>query len=229
MNVDDYFHHIPAIEGRIRDLQPDCIIVGLGPSAWLLPWLDQSLLQDVRWFGANDCKKLWVDSPCPVQDIVVMDPPWFELDPRGERYKHIVESRPERLWIFRPRVPIWDAHLPDELRKRRLALDLKVYHQFSTIKNKEIPKLTEFPYAHIASTPTGSTTLAWSQGMRRIGVIGVDLLPGHHKLSRHAPLCNWFFGHVSAQARELDGCIVNLSPFSSVRSFEPDAIPARTT
>lgn len=212
MNLSLFPGALDEIERRIRELQPHAIVLGLGPSAWFMPQVDRKLLEGVRVWGMNDSFRIM-----PTDDLVVMDLPQRMLHPATVRGKAIVESRPKRLWLYCKHSLIWKDVLDKDTWDEHCEFDLTQYNWQKSVKAGIAPRLTDDPPAHILQSPTGITSLAWQQGARRIGVIGCDLLPGHHVQSHLEPAISWFFSHLSAQAALLGGRIVNLSPISQVK------------
>jgi hypothetical protein len=70
-------------------------------------------------------------------------------------------------------------------------------------------------------SPIGTLAIAWGDGSRRIGLIGVDLLPMHHRQSQNHDLHSWFVSHFGVQAKALGGAIVNLNPNSKLKGLDP--------
>lgn len=207
--------HIPEIEKRISDLNPHVIVCGLGPSAYLLNKLDKDLIKNIRLWGVNDFFKIM-----PCHDLTLMDSPVRELDPSGDRYKYIIQSKPERWWIYEQCHKSWSSLIGDNAKKN--SFDLTLWHpQQNRPPNQSVPLLQGRPYHHTIASPIGTIALAWGDGCRRIGFIGVDLLVDNHKLSNHNLWIKWFLKHFSKQAKKLNGSIVNLSPFSTV-GVHPD-------
>lgn len=225
-DLSHWTHHIPEIEKRIRDLKPHVIVCGLGPSAYLLNHLDQSLLANVRLWGVND---FWKIRPC--DDLTLMDPPGpgGELRPGSERHNWVLKAKPSRWWIYNHCDERWKKILPQATDVR--VFDLKLWLPGQPPPggpgSNPVPRLQDYPVNHTIASPVGTIAMAWRDGCRRIGFIGVDLLQGHHRLSQHAKWIKWFIKHFSHQARALDGAIVNLAPFSAAGSHpvEPEKKP----
>lgn len=208
-----YLQHIPKVEQMLAALRPDAIVCGMGPTAWLLPWIDQSLLSGVRLFGAHDgC------SIMPMDDLMLMDGPKNELHPGSIRHQRIVESRPKRLWIYEKIVAHWDAFLAPATKSIRTSVQLAVWHPQRTPPNSKF-KLEKDPIQTVAISPTGTTTLAWQQGCRRIAVIGVEMRKGEHKTCVYGRLVDGFFCAIAQQAKELGGAIWNVSPITALEGF----------
>lgn len=216
MRIDSYLKHIPVIEGWLREHKPDALVCGLGPTAWLLPWIDQSLLSGVRLWGChNACQIMNFD------DIVVMDSPVMELHPNTYRHGEIVKSRPKRLWIYRNNAPTWDPFLHPAVKSITQLVD------FAVLRPNQVPadlrkvkfKLEANPPHTTTVSPTGMTTLAWREGARRIGVLGVDLERNQHHAARWSVLIDHFMASVAEQAQGLGGSIINLSPVTSLVRF----------
>lgn len=221
--------HLPEIERRIRELKPHAIVCGLGPSAYLLPLLPPEVLAGVRIWGVND---FWRVMPC--HELILMDWAHIELAEGTTRYDWILKSKPERFWIYENRNKHTGETLPDHWRKRIPALkttpvktfDLVKWHPSNGFKADKggkptPPMLQGRPFHHAMMSPVGTLAIAWAEGFRRIGLIGVDLIPGHHRLSDEWQKLDWFLGHFGTQAKELNGTILNLSPFSSIKSLQP--------
>ena len=106
MNVDAYLGHVPAIEKSIADHKLDALVCGMGPTAWLLPWMDRSLIAPLRLWGCHDaCRVL------PMDDLVIMDSAVNALHPDTTRYAEIVKARPKRLWVYDRNWPSWNGRI----------------------------------------------------------------------------------------------------------------------
>jgi hypothetical protein len=214
-----FAQHIPEIEQRIRALKPHVIVCGLGPSAWLLPKVDQSLLDGVRIWGVND---FWKIAPC--HDLTVMDGPQGELHPSRDRHQWIVKAAPQRWWFFHSAWPGWKPKLPHAHESGRVTkFELTLWMPDKKPGMETVPMLQGRPYHHTMMSPIGSVAIAWGEGCRRIGILGMDLLPDHHRLSAHAKWVSWFLSQFAHQAGKLDGRIANLSPFSKLKLYDPEA------
>lgn len=232
MNLEHYLPHLPEIERRLRELKPHALVLGLGPSARMLPLLDQSLLEGVRIWGCND-----VESFQKVHDLVVFDGAQYELHPETDRHKAILASNPDRWWIYRT---AWEdgmhhAHVcwkgwkhllpPEQIEKVRVfdiyCIDKHPVNEFGSwpkpMLNAPIPN-------HALSSPTGMTTIAWREGARRIGLLGVDMIPGQKPITSRWQEVRWFFKHLSRQANEMFGKISQLSPFAFTQ-WECERVP----
>jgi hypothetical protein len=217
VRIDSYLKHIPTIEGWLREHKPDALVCGLGPTAWLLPWIDQSLLSGVRLWGCHNACQI-----AAMDDIVIMDPPIRELHPNTYRHGEIVKSRPKRLWLYRNNAPTWEPYLHPAVKSITRLVDFGVHSPNRTPADprKLKFKLESNPPHTTAISPTGMTTLAWREGARRIGVIGVDMEKASHHTYFFAPLVDHFFATIAQQAKDLGGMVVNLSPVSSLRAFK---------
>jgi hypothetical protein len=236
MRIEPYLEHIPEIERRIRLLKPDAIVIGLGPTGWLTPWLNQALLENARRFGVHDVFRI-----LPVDDLVIMDGPVEWLHERGDRFEWILKSRPKRWWFYdkawkndeieqRTGTPYWHKHLPKCVHDSVHIQPWKVWVpgmmptkvvDGNQVMNKdgfaldgEIPETT-------CMSPVGATTLAWHLGCRRIGVIGMDAIHADHPASRLAGMVNMAMRCFSKKATAAGGAIWNLSPISSITKFDP--------
>jgi hypothetical protein len=216
--VDHYLQHIPAVEAAIRAAKLDAIVMGLGPTAHLLPWIDQSLLHGVRLWGCND-----VGSIMAVDDLVIMDSPHQGLHPAMVRFATVVKSRPKRLWLHEPNAKYWKGLIPscmDSVTRHEPFDAFKPGHQPQFVDPRRLKFALEAkPLQTTCVSPTGTATLAWREGARRIGIIGADCLKGQHHTFKMAHIVDRFFCCVAEQAEQRGGCIVNLSPITSLRTF----------
>lgn len=213
MRVDDYLSHIPDIEEKIRALRPDAIVFGMGPTAWLLPWINQSLLRDVRLWGAHDA---WHILPC--DDLVIFDVPVRALHPITTRYECILRSRPRRLWAYERNWPSWDKHIHAAVKPNVRQVRFGVWSPAGVMPGAKF-KLDADPPHTLAISPTGCTTLAWREGARRIGVIGADMLADQTQTSSFVRIVDPFFSTIAEQAKAAGGAIWNLSPISALKRF----------
>ena len=226
MNIQPYVQHIPEIEKRIRDFRLDTIVLGLGPTAWLLPWLDQSLIANLRRIGGHDASKVM-----HCHDLLLLDLPVFALHPETDRFKTIINSRPERFfiyhknWVGNEQVKGWKEYWPKELTGITEIVDFDVWYPHDLGQRGAqgvVPILDGNPPPTSCVSPVGCVTTAWRRGSRRIGVIGMDMMPNHHKTFSFVPTVNWVFKHLRRRAVELGGEIVNLSPVSQIHKIQPD-------
>lgn len=238
MRVEPYLEFIPEIERRLRLLQPDALVIGCGPSSYLLPWISQKLIAEPRRFGVHDVFRI-----VPVDDLIIMDPPRDWLNPNGDRFRVIIESRPKRWWFYpqswtdpareaHDGIPYWHKQMPECTRS---AITIMNWQNFPP--NRMPVKADRASGRHVIDTdqftlladppqttslsPVGATTLAWHLGCRRIGVIGMDANQSSHPSFRLVPTVNKFMGTVARQAETLGGAIWNLSPISRVTKFNP--------
>lgn len=215
MNIAPYLKHLPTIEGWITEHRLDALVCGMGPTAWLLPWLDQKVLDGIRMFGCHDGCRIM-----PMHDLVVMDPPVRFLHPDTQRHQEIIKSRPRRLWVFEPNWAALQKFIPQALHSITTPLKWGVWRPDRVAKPHKTAFLLENDPPHtMAVSPTGMTTLAWRVGCRRIGVIGTDMMRDHHDSFRWCAQVDAFFVKMAQQAHERGGCVVNLSPITSLRSF----------
>lgn len=224
MNVDAYLGHVPAIEKLIADHKLDALVCGMGPTAWLLPWMDRSLIAPLRLWGCHDaCRVL------PMDDLVIMDSAVNALHPDTTRYAEVIKARPKRLWVYDRNWPSWNGRIHPSVVKVMKTVPWAVCDPRSAERTVAaqrtktfdcIPfKLEADPIQTTAISPTGMTTLAWREGCRRIGIIGVDMQKSHHHSYRSWPLVDSFFRKMAEQAHERGGCIMNLSPVTSLKGF----------
>lgn len=218
--LENYFHLVPQIEREIKELKLDSIILGLGPTGQLLPWIDRKVLGDIRVWSAHDAWRLW-----PVDDLLIMDPPQPPRLQQGtEAFNWVVRARPKRLWIFPEAKFLWGPHLHRPLLSVTQEVNFLVWQRGpheNNIHPQNWPKKPmledERPHTALIS-PTGLTTLAWREGCRRIGVLGMDMQTDHNTHGFAADV-DHFFCCIEPEAREKGGLIANLSPISSVAKF----------
>jgi hypothetical protein len=229
-DIAHFQHWVPGIEERLRNLRPHSVVCGLGPSSYLLPHIDQSLLAGVRIWGVND---FWRIRPC--NDLVLMDQPLLELDPHTIRYDWVIKSRPDRFWIYdgfcdpvlhqgKSLLETWKKAYGGELPAPHKVFQLTKWDTRKMPKKDgkvAAPQLQGRPYHHMMMSPVGTLSIAWGDGSRRIGLIGVDLLPMHHRQSQNLELHSWFVSHFGVQAKALGGAIVNLNPHSKLKGLDP--------
>lgn len=248
MNVDAYLRHVPTIEGWLAELRPDAIVWGMGPTAWLLPWIDQRLLAGVRMWTCHDGCRIM-----PAHDVALFDAPVMALHPDTTRFRHIVDCRPQRFWLMRPangnpglehthkqwlkalpeavrgictpqKFCVWDPNMPAVRIKPKLGRKVMtpLVRDGAQVVEDGKPVFLEHDEHTpdtIAVSPTGTTTLAWAQGARRIGVIGVDMMRDHHHTFKVSPQVDAFFVRCAEQANAAGGVIRNLSPVTSLERF----------
>lgn len=216
MNVGNYLHLVPEIEKKIVDNRLDSLVCGMGPTAWLLPFIQRKLLSELRVWGAHDACRIM-----PMDDLIIMDTPTNALHPDTTRHKHIVEGRPKRVWVYAPAFDRWK----DLLHKSMLSVTTSV--PWAVWKPERLPPDPRFKLVPpegrdlhtLAVSPTGTTTLAWREGCRRIGVIGVDMVKGHHHTYQWSAAVGRFFAKCAQHAHERGGAVVNLSPITSLKEF----------
>lgn len=215
-----WWSHLPEIERRIATFRPEAIVCGLGPSARLLAHVSPFLLTDVRIWGVNDFCSIM-----PCDDLVIMDSPLIPQSGlrkmRNERdvnprWQQVVDSRPKRWWLYKNVVEHWSTMLPEK-RDQRI-FDLRLWEWPRNIPDG-VPTIDHTPYDHTIASPIGTIAMAWGEGARRIGLIGVDLLidengrPQHH-MSMNKSQLSWFTSCFNYDMRKKGGEIRNLSPFS---------------
>lgn len=218
--LENHFHLVPQIEREIKELDLDCIVLALGSTGQLFPWIDRAVIGDRRVFGAHDIWRIW-----PVSDLLIMDPPQEpRLQPGSEAFNWVLRARPKRVWFFHEAFPIWEPYFHRPLLSVSQKVDYLVWQRGpdgNNIHPQDWPKgpLLEAPKMHTAMiSPTGMTTLAWREGCRRIGVLGMDCRTDHHTVG-YSNDVDFFFCQIAEQAAAAGGLIVNLSSISSIAKF----------
>jgi len=216
VNVGNYLQYVPEIEKKIVDNKLDSIVFGMGPTAWLLPYIQRSLLSGLRLWGAHDACRIM-----PADDLVIMDSPTNSLHPDTTRHRHIIDARPKRVWIYLPAHATWKALLHPSMHSVTEAVDWAVWKPECLPPDPRFKlEAPEHGRIHtLAVSPTGTTTLAWREGCRRIGVIGVDMVKGHHHTYQWSAAVARFFAKCAQHAHERGGAVVNLSPITSLKEF----------
>jgi hypothetical protein len=220
VNVSRYVGLIPKIEEWLRLAKLDTLVLGLGPTAWLARYVRRDLLRDIRMFGPHDVWRI-----LPVSDLVLMDTPASNhgvLGPDGERHATIVASRPERLWIYTPNIPEWDPYIHACMRPVIKPVQFTVWDVKQASTRSDF-RIGETQPGTMMVSPTGCTTLAWHQGCRRIGVLGMDMMPGHHHTGGDPcdlSLVDLFMCKIAQEAQAKGGAILNLSPITSLAAFK---------
>jgi len=228
MNVANHLHLVPEIEREIVDRKLDSLVIGLGPTGHLVPWISRKVLNGLRLWGCHDVYRIM-----PVDDLFIFDAPKDRLHPGGEAFKLILEARPKRLWFFEGNYRTWEPHLHHPMRSVVRKVPMMVWQRGPRGNNMQrMPKRADLladPVHTMWISPTGMTTTAWKEGCRRIGVIGVDCRKfEHHSYQWVKADLDPFFTHCAEQAHELGGVICNLSPISALENFRkwtPSAPP----
>lgn len=236
--LDRFLQYIPEIERRIRDNALDAIVWGIGPTAWLLPWMNPDLLKPLRkWTTHDGCRVM------PANDLLLLDTACRGLHPDTARYRCIVDSRPDRIWVFKGAwdsfkagpASEWRHHLHPDVQDRVRVQDFRVWDPRlppQTINPKlggTHPKTKEVVPDTCAISPAGACTLAWQEGCRRIGLIGVDMLPHHiHSSHQYRAQIDHFLSSIATRMHEAGGLLCNLSPITSLPRFSK-WIPSAST
>lgn len=219
MDLGNYYRYVEGIEREIVDQKLDSLVIGLGPTGWLVPWLDRKITSGLRLWGAHDIARI-----TEVDDLVIMDSPIASprLKIGTEALKYCVEARPKRLWLYKRNAKTWRPHIHKAMDSVKQEVDFFVYQNAKLNEGEENPEkfpLLEWnrPMTGLIS-PTGMTTLAWREGCRRIGIIGVEM-DLDHNTHAYRKQCDGWFVDLAEQAHEKGGVICNLSPVSQLRHF----------
>tara|TARA_R110000782_G_scaffold50647_5_gene109679 strand:- start:2388 stop:3161 length:774 start_codon:yes stop_codon:yes gene_type:complete len=219
VDIRNHLRHVPEIEKSIVDNKLDSLVLGLGPTAWLINWMDRKITRKLRLWGAHDIHRI-----IAVDDLVLMDSPEHSnrLRASTEALKYVVESRPKRLWLYKGNAAAWRTHLHHCMESVTKKQDFFVW-QAPRIKEGEVkPKCFKLewdrPHTGFVS-PVGCTTLAWQEGCRRIGVLGVEM-DNDHNTRDYRLHVDGFFTAMATQAHELGGCVTNLSPITTLKNFK---------
>lgn len=220
MNLLNHMKHVEQIERDIVDNKLDTLVMGMGPTARLLPWIDRKLLLGIRLWGCHDFFRVM-----PVDDLVLMDSP--NNSPRikmgSETMDIICNSRPKRLWMHQPNAWLWKPHLHRSMESVTEEVNFFVWHRPLFEGDEERPEkfMLEWPRPHCGYvSPLAATTLAWREGARRIGVLGVEMGPDHPNSFPNRQRVDEWFCEIAAQAHEKDGLIKNLSPITYLHKFK---------
>jgi hypothetical protein len=138
-----------------------------------------------------------------------------------EAYETVLRSRPKKIWVNSWWSEEWDRHLHFSVKSIVEPVHFWVWTHTHKNREQEPPKQWcmgwEDPHCAFIS-PLASSTLAWKQGRRRIGVIGVDMGPEHgtHGMLKHV---DHAFTMLAQSAHEQGGCCINLSPVTYLKHF----------
>lgn len=219
MDIRNHLRYVPEIEKSIVDNKLDSLVLGLGPTAWLVPWMDRKITSKLRLWGAHDVFRI-----IAVDDLVLFDTPNHSNRLRigTDALKHVVESRPKRLWLYKGNAKAWVPHLHHCMESVTREQEFFVWQKPKIKEGEERPKkfLLEWNRPHTGFvSPVGCATLAWQEGCRRIGVLGVEM-NSDHNTHAHRPHVDEFFCQMATQAHEKGGCVLNLSPITQLKNFK---------
>ena len=219
MNINNHLRHVEGIERAIVDQKIDTLVLGLGPTAWLVPWIDRKVIRDIRLWGAHDIERI-----TPVHDLVLFDSPARSnrLIVGTEAFDHIVNSRPDRLWLYDGNAKLWQPHMHYCMENVTTVQSFFVWQNQKLLEGEPHPErfLLEWNRPHTGYvSPIGCTTLAWKEGCRRIGVLGVEM-DIDHNTHGYRKIVDNYFTTMADQAHEKGGCIVNLSPITKLSQFK---------
>ena len=219
MDISPHLRHVPGIEKAIVDNKLDTLVLGLGPTAWLVPWIDRKILRDLRLWGAHDVHRI-----IPVDDLVLFDSPIHSsrLRPGTEALKITLASRPKRLWLYDGNAELWRPHLHYCMASVTKTESFFVWQNPHLHPGETAPKRfrLEWDRPHTGYiSPVGCTTLAWREGCRRIGVLGVEM-DNDHATHTMSPNVDVFFQAMANDAHELGGVVMNLSPITALKKFK---------
>lgn len=173
----------------------DIIVCGLAPRT-MNPF--SKIAKDYWTIGVNDCDRYFHPD-----HLVILDPPYRF---RGDRPDYICNTKAKTVWI----TPItkWkclEAH-PDRRALNTQRIDRPSY----TSLNQGIP--------HATTSPLVCCGLAHRLGAKRIGLIGVDLLPDHH-MHKKKDQVNRNFEKLAKLLREEGTILVNLCEGSELKTI----------
>lgn len=219
MNIHNHLRHVPTIEKAIVDNKLDTLVLGLGPTAWLVPWIDRKIMRGLRLWGAHDIERI-----IAVHDLVLFDSPVRSprIIPGTEAFNITVNSRPDRLWLYEGNAKLWQPHLHFCMESVTSVEPFFVWQNQKLNPGEEHPNkfLLEWNRPHTGYvSPVGCTTLAWREGCRRIGVLGVEM-DCDHNTHGYRKMVDSFFVSIADQAHEKGGCVVNLSPITTLHKFK---------
>lgn len=221
MNVAHLLHHVPTIERQLKQLDLDALVIGLGPSGWLTPWLRSRLLLNIELWGAHD-----VDKIIPVDHLLLMDSPGTSkrLLVGTAGYEQIQKSRPYSMWVYEPWWEEWKSHLSPAVMDVAKPQKFFVWGQDHRNRANGFKQPAQWMVGGEAPhcggmSPWACITKAWETGCRRIGVLGVDLGPEHPQTHQHRKQHDSIGCHLSSSAHQQGGLVVNLSPISWLKKW----------
>jgi len=221
MNVAHLLHHVPAIEEEIQRHKLDALVIGLGPSGWLVPWIRSSLLHPIELWGAHDVHKI-----IPVDQLLLMDSPSTtkRLLVGTAGYEEIQKSRPYRMWVYEPWWEEWKTHLAPAVLDIAEPQTFYVWGQDGRNRKNGLERPPQWSVGwevpHCGGmSPMACITKAWEEGRRRIGVLGVDVGPEHPQTHNLRKQYDSIGCQLSSSAHEQGGLVVNLSPISWLKKW----------
>ena len=162
----------------------DIIVAGLGNSVKEFA----KVAHEYITVGVNDIDKYFAPT-----HLVVLDPSRRFSD---ERRKIIQNTKASVVWT----TPEWPCFKDDPRQKKLTTLRFDNKNTFNV--DKDIP--------HYRTSPFAAIGLAYRLGAKRIGLIGVDLLPDHH-MHKFEKVINEQLGRLSKMFLERETILVNLS------------------
>jgi len=170
----------------------DIIVAGLGKSIKDFAPVSQKYIT----IGVNDIDQFF--SPT---HLVVLDPPRRFTDKRRET---ICTTGALTIWT----TPEWPCFKTDQ--RRRKITTLRFDNKSSFNIDRDIP--------HFRTSPIAGIGLAYRLGAKRIGVIGMDLLPDHH-MHKYANIINEQLKKLAKMLLLKGTILVNLSPIANLYSL----------
>jgi len=170
----------------------DIIVAGLGKSAQEFA----SIAHKYVTIGVNDIDKFFAPT-----HLIVLDPPRRF---HKSRMEIICNSKASHIWI----TPEWPC-LKDDPRIKRIST-VRFDNKISFDLDRDIPNFRTSPIAGIG--------LAYRLGAKKIGLIGMDLLPDHH-MHKFRKEINEQLGRLAKLLLERGVILVNLSSIANITSI----------
>jgi hypothetical protein len=174
----------------------DWIVFGLGRS---VKFISRTAALAVNTIGVNDIDKFHT-----VDHLIIPDP-WTRFT--EARIKTISNTKAKTLWLQEKRSwPGLENHP-----------DIRYFTCILWDKLRPFPLEEDALPAHFTS-PFIASALAWKLGAKRIGILGMDCLPGH-QMNNHLPVLLKGFEELRNALLQRGTELVNLSPISVINTL----------
>jgi len=187
------------------------IVLGLGPSIKELARIERR----PTTIGVNDVER----HVGTVDHLVLLDAPADFLRTNGrargtERLRTVTATRAGTVWIFDRHLDRWPSITANHPDVRPLKIRVARHDEPLMHLDPESDEL-----AHFQISPYTGASLAFRLGAKRIGLLGVDLIPGDHPVAVAAHTIDVRLGRLRGAMAQHGVDLVNLSPLSTLTSL----------
>lgn len=187
------------------------IVAGLGPSVRELA----TCAYRPTVVGVNDVEA-YVG---PVEHLVLLDSPEDFIRTNGKakatrRLRTIQRTQAGTVWVFDRHLDKWPHLVANHPDVRPISIRVPRRDEATL---RLVPGQEEL--LHYQISPYTAASLAFRLGAERIGLLGVDLIPGDHPVSEARNEINVRLGRLRAAMAQHGVDLVNLSPVSSLNSL----------